>query len=94
MKAYLLVVHRKESYEGEFGPEILAVVDEYTMDENPHWWAAEVLRRKRMFGPDANAFAEIVIDLPVSDLMDALYPTRNVPVTVVGSTALPVEGNA
>ena len=37
MKLYILFGHRFESYEGQYAPEALEVVDECTMDENSEW---------------------------------------------------------
>ena len=91
MKAHLLVLHRKESYPGEFGPEILAVCDEFTMDENPQWWTDEVARRTRQIGDEASAWAEVVIDLPIDAVMAALYPSTTVPATIVAATSIPRE---
>lgn len=75
MKARLLVMHRKENYGGEYGPEILAVVDEYMLDENPQWWTDEIARRKDIMGGEASAWAEIEVDLDTKAVMEALYPT-------------------
>jgi len=38
MKLYILFGQRECRYDGEFAPEALEVVDEYTMDENPEWF--------------------------------------------------------
>lgn len=46
MRARLLVLHRKEMYPGENGPEIMAVADEYTLDQNSEWWESEVAGRR------------------------------------------------
>lgn len=84
MKAHLLVLHRKESYDGEFGPEIVAVCDEFTMDENPAWWVEETARQKAAVGNNASAWAEVTIEVPTYALMTALYPARTpIPVDAV-----------
>lgn len=92
MRAHLLVLHRKESYSGEFGPEILSVCDEFTMDENPQWWADEVARNKAEIGSEASAWAEVVIDLPTDAVIAALYPSPTVPATIVATS--PVQESA
>lgn len=88
--ARLLVLQRKCHYPGEFAPEILAVVDEWTLDENAEWWHAEVKKQKTTVGQDADAWAEIEVDLPQSALLGALYPSPKMAVsavrTVEGST--------
>ena len=71
----LLVMHRNESYPGQFAPEVLAVVDELTLDVNPEWWTEEIAKQKASIGDDASAWAEVTVRLPVETLMSALYPT-------------------
>ena len=38
MKIHVLFGQRKEGYEGQYGPEVLAACDEFTVDENPEGW--------------------------------------------------------
>lgn len=78
MKVHLLALHRKERYDGEFAPEVVAVCDEWTMDENPSWWPEEIQRQQDAVGNDAVAWAQVTIDLPVNDLLSALYPNPQV----------------
>ena len=83
MNVRLLVGHRKDSYPGEYAPEVVAVVDEFTIDDNPEWWSNEVAKQKALWGTDADAWAEIEVSLPREELMAALYPTNTVtPVSV------------
>jgi hypothetical protein len=37
VKIYALYVQRKESYEGEYAPELIDSVDDYTNDVNPDY---------------------------------------------------------
>lgn len=74
MKVELLVCHRVESYPGEHAPEVLAVCDEWTLDENPQWWVDEIAKQKAAVGDDAAAFAVVTIELSADALMLALYP--------------------
>ena len=37
MKLYVLFAQRECRYEGEYAPEAVHVVDEFSYDENPHW---------------------------------------------------------
>lgn len=37
-----LFIQRKERYEGEYGPELIDAVDEYTDDENPSYFEEKV----------------------------------------------------
>lgn len=70
----LLVLQRKEKYGGQLGPEVLAVVDETTMDDNPSWWPEEIERQKHAVGTDAESWAEIEVDLPDQAIKRALTP--------------------
>lgn len=75
MKMTLLVLHRKERYEGEYLPEVISVVDEVTLDENPTWWDEEKERAHHEHdGSDISAWAEVEIEVPTEDVMKALYP--------------------
>jgi hypothetical protein len=46
MKIHVLFGQRKEHYDGEFGPEVLAACDEFTADENPEGWDEELEKIK------------------------------------------------
>lgn len=75
MKMTLLVLHRKERYEGEYLPEVISVVDEITLEENPDWWPQEVAQQKATIDDSTiAAWAEIEIEVPTEDIMKALYP--------------------
>lgn len=90
MKMTLLVLHRKERYEGEYLPEVISVVDEVTMDENPQWWDEELRKQKSIHhdGSDISAWAEIEIEVPTEDVMKALYPkTETIPAEVLPPAA-------
>lgn len=86
MYVTLLVLHRKESYPGQHAPEVVAVVDEWILDENPDWWTAEIERQKGLVRDDASAWAEVTISFPTEALMSALYPkSEEIPATIVRS---------
>ena len=74
MKVELLVMHRRERYEGEYAPEVLAVCDEWTLEDNPGWWEREIVQQKALIGDDASAWAVVTIELSTDSLMLALYP--------------------
>lgn len=75
MQMILLVLHRKERYAGEFLPEVVACVDEVTLDENPEWWAAEKAKQRGKYDdPTVAAWAEVEIEVPTDAIMAALYP--------------------
>lgn len=86
IRARLLVLQRKCWYPGEHAPEVLSVVDEWTLDENPEWWSSEVTKQKASIGDEADAWAEVDIHLPASVIERALYPER---VVVVPETVIP-----
>ena len=77
----LLILQRKCRYPGEHAPEVLSVVDEWTLDENPSWWTAEVAKHKAAQGDDADAWAEVEVEMPLAEIQAALYPTRRVSAT-------------
>lgn len=70
----MLVIQRKGRYVGEYAPEVLACVDEYTDADNPDWWAQEVPKQLNAVGDDVDAHAIISIDLDSAALDRALYP--------------------
>lgn len=84
MQITMLVMHRKENYPGEYGPEIAAAMDEFVMDEAPNAWAEEVATCKSALADEAKAWAEVVIEVSKEALMSALYPSRNpIPAQIV-----------
>lgn len=89
MKIRLLVLHRKEAYPGQLAPEILSVVDELTLEDNPEWWEQEVAKQQADVGDDAAAWAQVEATLDVDALMAALYPTPSLGNLSV--TAVPLE---
>jgi hypothetical protein len=42
MNLYIIFAQRKCSYPGEYAPEALHVVDEFSRDENPDWIAEKL----------------------------------------------------
>lgn len=74
MMIFLLVLHRKETYPGEYRPEVVSVVDEVTLEENPAWWVDEIAKQKAVIGDDAERWTVITASMPDNALMAALYP--------------------
>ena len=64
MKISVVIGIRKESYSGEYGPEVVAARDEFTIDENPEGWFFEVERAKADFSSEMQAMGifDIVVD--------------------------------
>lgn len=61
MKIHVLFMQRKEGYPGEFGPEAVAAIDEFTLDENPAAWNAEMNLQREKNKQSAVGFAEVQI---------------------------------
>ena len=89
MEIQLLVLHRKEDFEGQLRPEVLAVVDEVTLEENPPWWPEEIAKQKAAVGDDAAAWAIVRATLDDEALMAALYPSGDLGVLSVQPVAEP-----
>lgn len=76
MLVRLLVLHRKESYPGEYAPEVMAAVDEGTLVDDPAWWEGAVAEQKAACeGETGLHWAEVDLDVPTEAVMEALYPT-------------------
>lgn len=72
--AYMLVLfgHRKEKHQGEYAPEVLEAIDQYTNDENPSW----ILERKEIHENTGNfqSLKIIEMDYDEDDVYDLLLP--------------------
>lgn len=89
MKVYLLLAHYKESYDGQYQPNVMAACDEYIMDENPAHWVEEVANQKALVGNEAAAWAEIAVEVDSDAMFDALYPSRKTLIAPVVATNQP-----
>ena len=87
MRVTLLVLHRRESYPGQYSPEVMSVVDEVTLEENPDWGTEEVERQQNSVGGDASAWAQVSVELSTDQLMAALYPQPVVLDTTIVATS-------
>jgi hypothetical protein len=58
-----LFAQRKETYKGQYGPELLVAVDEFTNDENPSWFDRQVAHELSEMGDDCAGHAEMWVDL-------------------------------
>lgn len=88
MNITVLVMQRKQAYDGQFLPEVLGVVDEVALEENPQWWVDEIAKQKASIGDDADAWAEVTFEVPTEALDAALYPAHKVDATIAGSARL------
>lgn len=83
MKLYVLFAQRKETYDGEYAPEALAVADEYTMDESPEWMERQI---KEQVEVNSDFIAHTVVEIDLGD--KALSKIRN---RLIGNLKLPGE---
>lgn len=65
MRISVVIGIRKENYPGEYGPEVIAARDEFTIDENPEGWLAEVDQARATFSSEMQAMG--VFDIVVDD---------------------------
>jgi hypothetical protein len=68
----VLFAQRKESYEGEFGPEALAVVDEFVDAENPNFMVEETERQLKQMGPGCASHAMVEIEVDQEKISEIL----------------------
>lgn len=69
MNLYVLFMQRKEQYEGEFGPEALACIDEYVLDDGGSaWWQKTIAEKKASHRDEAAGFAIVKIDIPAMEI--------------------------
>lgn len=78
---------RKESYPGEYGPEVMLAWDEYCLDDNWDGWEAEKARVIETWGDDLHAAREMVVSVP-DDAIDALFIAPTISVAVRGSSGV------
>jgi hypothetical protein len=71
VKIRLFLLHRGANY----GVEALAVVDEYTLDDNPTYWEEEKVRQREMTANDGR-YAEVELSVDEDDLLAAFEPTK------------------
>lgn len=78
-----LWIQRKERYEGEFAPECLLAVDEYTDDSNPEYWEEQSKKELDACGNDVESHAIINIRIPRAEVEKQLRPGGTIDGTVV-----------
>lgn len=82
MDLYVVFAQRKCRYEGEYAPEALDIVDEYSWDENPDWLDERVQKAKE--NPDYVSVEVITIALD-EDAFKAIDHRLNGSTTVKGT---------
>lgn len=60
----VLFIQRHESYEGQYAPEALCCIDEFSYEENPNWIHTQVEEELNMLGNDvrSNKIIDIEVD--------------------------------
>lgn len=82
MKIKLLVIQRVQPYPNAYLPEILSVVDEVTLDDNPEWWDEEVEKQLALVGEDdIDSWAILSAEIPIRQIEQALYPDVDLTIT-------------
>ncbi|WP_019022994.1 MULTISPECIES: hypothetical protein [unclassified Thioalkalivibrio] len=72
MKIYVLLAQRKESYEGEYGPEALGAMTEYEYDINPEF--LEERRNEYSRNREFSAVRIVALDIPEGEVERRLMP--------------------
>jgi len=85
MKIHCLFLQRPERYEGENAPELLAAVDEFTMEENSEWFTEQCEREIGNIGRDAGTFKVIVLEVSLDKLCSLMKSDPSLPAQIVGS---------
>src|SRR5690606_2314849 len=82
LKIKLLVIQRVQPYPNAYLPEILSVVDEVTLDDNPEWWDEEVEKQLALVGEDdIDSWAILSAEIPIRQIEQALYPDDDLTIT-------------
>lgn len=68
----VLFIQRKCSYDGEFAPEALCCVDEYSIEDNPEWFETEVNRQITCCEEDISSHSVIEIEIDQEKLSSIL----------------------
>jgi hypothetical protein len=69
-------------YEGQYAPELLVAVDEYSYDDNPDWFLSQCAKEREILKDDADSFA--VIHIHVSqDLLSEAFKPRDIDAVAV-----------
>jgi hypothetical protein len=72
MRVSILWGLRKEAYEDEYQPEVLAAWDEGVAEENPEWVEKEIAKHKAEVGDQMAGMQVIDFQVSVSDIRELL----------------------
>lgn len=79
MKISILFGQRKETYDWEYGPEVLVAWDEYSIDENPDGFEKECDKAKYKYEAEMAAMRVIEIEVDGDKIRDLLMGRSVVP---------------
>lgn len=74
MKVYVLFGQRKESYPGQYAPEVLASIDEFGNDENPDYMIDE--EKKAVATGEFESVVVIPLEVNQAQIMARLRPSQ------------------
>ena len=83
MVLYTLFGQRKETYHGEYGPEVLVCWDEFCVDENPEGWDEAVAEAEAKYAKEFISFRVIKVQVDGDMIRDILVKTPTVAGTVL-----------
>lgn len=82
MKIKVLFGQRKESYPGEYGPEVLFAWDEFCVDQNPEGFADALEKTRAEYAPDMAAMRLLDVEVDQDRIRRLLLATPMVSGTV------------
>ncbi len=74
LRVYVLFATR--TY-GDKYPEPLAIIDEFTDDENPEWRVKEERSQRELLGGDLERMEWIQVLIPTEKILSLLYPSNS-----------------
>jgi len=72
LKTTLIIPQRHNRYDGEYGPEIIDAVDEFTDEENPDYLQEKFEQTKK--SSEFDRVTLLQIEIPDEAIKNALYP--------------------
>lgn len=74
MKIHVLFAQRKESYPGEYGPEVLLAWDEFSVDENPDGFDEAVRETAKKNAGEMSAIRLVALEVDQHAIRELLVP--------------------
>lgn len=76
MRLHVLYAQRKESFPGEYAPEVLAAIDENGQSDNPEYVAGE--KSKAVATGEFESVVVVTLEVNGEKIMEMLRPSRPV----------------